>query len=168
MCTTNHSMRSFTVCEDRSHVLIQRHPDETVGRVPIPLATAVWCLESNKDRDRNAPVVVFSFAIPQNNETRCDTLIMFTQRSDGQAVSWPGWSAMPVPVPQCVPVSRWIPLPNIRSPDEQTILKKVAREQSIGEAETAQNMDRRCNDIAQQGNDNDFMETLDYYVTLRP
>lgn len=161
-------MRSFTVCDDGSHVLIQRLPSEKAGRVPIRLATAVWCLESNQDRDRNAQVVVFSFAIPHNNEKLCDMLIMFKQQDDGTTVSWPTWSPMSVPVPQCVPVSRWIPLPNIQSPDHQSIVKTVVREQTNGEAQTAQNMDRRCNDITQQGNDGEFMQSLEYYVTMQP
>jgi hypothetical protein len=161
-------MRSFTVCEDRSHVFIQKLPNENVARVPINIATAVWCMESNKDRDRNTPVVVFSFAIPQNNEKLCDMLIMFKQGNNDTAVPWPPWSTMPVPVLQCVPVTRWIPLPNVQSPDHQNIVKAVVREQTINEAQVAQNMDRRCNDITQQGSDAEFMQTLEYYVTVQP
>lgn len=159
-------MRSFTASEDNKHVFIQG-VDGTVGRVSAALGTTVWCLESNQKRNTGSPLVVLSFAIPQENEKRRDMLIHVRQDNDvHDPLLWPDWCSSPVPTFQHVPFSQWTPLPNTQSPHGSTVVKTVVRDQCVSESQTAQNIDQRCDTILKQGDDENFTQSLDYYVTM--
>ena len=80
---------------------------------------------------------------------------------------WPDWCASPVPTFQHVQFAQWIPLPNTRSPHGSAVVKTVVRDQVVKESHTAQNIDQRCETILKQGDNENFTQSLDYYVTMR-
>ena len=160
-------MRSFTPSDDKNYVFIQGS-DGTMGRVSSAMGTTVWCLESNQPPNASSSVVVLSFAIPQENEKRRDILIHVRQSGDVQApLLWPDWCPSPVPTFQHVRFAQWIPLPNTRSPNGNAVVKTVVRDQGVSESQTAQHIDQRCDTIMKQGDDENFTQSLDYYVTMR-
>jgi hypothetical protein len=159
-------MRSFTPSDDRNYVFISGS-DGTMGRVSTALGTAVWCLESNSKRNTASQVVVLSFAIPQEHGDRRDMLIQVRQNKDIDIpLLWPEWCAPTVPTFQHVHFAQWIPLPNIQSPHCAAVIKTVIRDQGISESQTAHTMDKRCDAITKEGDDINFTQSLDYYVTM--
>jgi hypothetical protein len=163
-------MRTFALSDDKKHVFIEgSKATEPMGRVSVQMGTVMWCLET--DNTDPSDVVVLSFAIPEGMENKCDMLINIQQYTDFQTkeLRWPTWQPMSPPLPHTILLCQWITLLN---PESKTntcgdVVKGAIHTQIISETKTTQSIEDRCKSISLHGEDDDFIVSLDYYVTMQ-
>lgn len=68
-----------------------------------------------------------------------------------------------------VQIGTWLSLPNADSEDATVdeIIRKVERRQNMKEHAIAQGIEERCQAVVNHGEQQSFLETLDYYTTVR-
>ena len=131
----------------------------------VSIATILWMwnmFAPKKGSRAKGPFVVLSITVPEDTHAFPLMMCVLPDPADTQSAPWPSaWNLSPPPAWTTIKVGEWVGLP---TGDARPLVRSSlkAREQEVSAG-----IQERCADIAQHGENNDFMESLDYFTTLR-
>lgn len=144
------------------HVLVQRVEGQ-MARLPVPLATRLWVATGCGGGTGDA--VLFSVAAPS---TPLSLNVAFAPCHPDGPVPWPAWDPSPPPAWQPCPVGRWFGLPDPSDTrDVAELLRRSNRDRLAEEQCVDRGIQDRCDAIRSHGSDDGFLDSLEYYTTLR-
>lgn len=147
-----------------SWVRIQRAEGGESVRTPLDVATHAWVHHNSLNKPKTGPFVVLAYALPAAAGASANMSICVT---DGAAavVPWPAWHAPPQSFGP-LSLREWISLPEPgRSVD--ALLSQQIRQHAVEEQNIEAGIRDRCETIRKEADDENFMESLDYYTTCR-
>lgn len=111
----------------------------------------------------------------------CGLHVAFSDRSD-VPVPWPAWHPARAPDWVACPIGEWRALPDVRQPCPRDVLELGRRERRRAtgwrsapgyghphlEGQTKGSIDDRCAQIQRDGENAEFIESLDYYTPTSP
>lgn len=138
--------------------------------VPHSLALRLWAgLPEQQGRRRgHAGYAALAYAVDPAVD-RPDMFICVAE-DDGALPPWPDWAPTPdAPAWHPVEEDAWVPLPDPTGLGGAQLAHAQERRRAAAEEEVASDMQRRCNEITEQGDEGgaSFMASLDYYTTQR-
>ena len=133
----------------------------------VSIATTLWMrhmFAPKKGSQVKGPFVVLSITVPDVTH-HAFPLMMCVSPDPANAKNppWPSaWNLSPPPTWTTIKVGEWVGLPT--GGDTRPLVRSSlkAREQEVSAG-----IQERCADISQHGENHDFMESLDYFTTLR-
>lgn len=154
--------------EDPAFVLLRTADGKTTGRVPVGLATTSYLLGSSEGLE-DGDLVMFSLCVRKGHEKSMVACVRRPQRKGrrGRKVVWPEWN--PDPAPKFfggLPLHEWVSLP-VPGLDCKDLLSGWAEERTRQEVEKNRQINDRCQEIKEDGQDESYAESLGYYITLR-
>lgn len=159
----------FQLEEDRAHVRITAPGREKSVRAPLALASRIWAGGAAGPPPRGTgPYVVLSYAIDPAQEEEDTGMFVCAARTQARAAPWPAWHPAPAPLWRRVTVGEWVAVPD---PGDAAAAKRVVgaavRSHTARETGIARDIQSRCDNIVQHGQDASLHESLDYYTTCR-
>ena len=137
-------------------------------RLSMEVATCLWMKHTHtahlvhKDRQHGL-LVAFSLVVGTNPPPIC-ICVRGEESPKSKDPPWPStWNKNAPPTWMDVEVGTWIGLPN-GSKDVSTLVQGAVRHR---EMEVDAGIKARCQDLTNHGTDESFLESMDYYTTLR-
>ena len=160
-------------------LVFQRLPDEHISvrrkskrlgvglRLSTPLATRLWMQLDGPRRKPRGPFVVLSYAFPTTSASSFPFSVCFHPLGDDKCPPpppWPTeWNPHPPPVWRSVALGEWISLPL----ECGNAPKMAMRASAMREQQVSSSIQERCMEVTHHGEDESFVESLDYYTTMR-
>lgn len=156
----------FMLSDDPAFVLVQKNGRE-VAKTPLTLATASYVLLTEPPKTEGG-LVMFSLSVPEGSEKSMVACIRKKpQKKRARPPVWPSWNPNPVPTfKENLPLNEWISLPT-PGVDCANILKQCSDQRTRKEVEVNHQINDRCKEIKEQGTDEEYTQSLGYYITLR-
>jgi hypothetical protein len=140
----------------------------SVVRMSMPLATRLWMQQRHAPHKKQlavGPFVVLSYAFPNKIKGPAPFCVCFQSGcNDATPPPWPKeWNPNTPPTWNQIPLGQWVSLPMESGNAMKLASTSIAkREQAI-----QSDIQTRCAEVSQHGENESFMESLDYYTTLR-
>lgn len=173
----------FIPSDDPAFIFVQKEDGNAVegGRItaktPIELATASYLLQVTREEaeeEEEGQYVMFSLCVPEDNARSMIACVRkhpkrkSHRRSAAAArvTKWPEWNSNPPSTFTSAPMNKWVSLPVI-GVDCQSVLKTYSDQRLRRDVKLNQQINKRCEEIKEQGMDEAYTESLGYYITLR-
>ena len=134
-------------------------------RLSLEVATCLWMKHTHTSQlahkaSQRGPLVVFSLVVGSNPPPICICI----RGDDSRDPPWPSsWNKKTPPSWMNVEVGTWIGLPT-GTKDVGSLVQGAVRHR---EMEVDAGIQARCQDLTKHGTDESFLESMDYYTTLR-
>ena len=152
------------------HKQKQKKKGKSSIRLPLPVATTLWMRDTYvcSSHEASGQLVVLSYALSRVDQKFplmiCIHPEQKTNAKEHQQPPWPSeWNPLPTPTWQTIHLGKWVGLPDTTASCEGIVQAYVMAR----EAEIESGMQNRCAEISKHGDNLEFLESLDYYTTLR-
>lgn len=157
----------FLPSDDPAFVLVQKNGKE-IAKTSMQLATASYLLVTEPTNSEQG-LVMFSLCVPQESAKSIVACVRRKPRKSKKTRPpvWPAWNPAPAPAfVSNLPTNEWVSLP-VTGLDCQRVLENYATQRERREIEVNHQISDRCKEIKEQGTDENYTDSLGYYITLR-
>ena len=147
---------------------VNRSRHESI-RLSLEVATCLWMKHTHTSHlvhkaSQRGPLVVFSLVVGSNPPPICICVRGEDSLSVSKHPPWPSsWNKKSPPMWMNVEVGTWIGLP-AGSKEVGSLVQGAVRHR---EMEVGAGIQARCQDLTKHGTDESFLDSMDYYTTLR-